>query len=82
MTQNEECGGTYIGVSECTRREEYDGIGGGSKWGVENTAVWGRPFCMPSSPLRIMPWNTACFLQMMEYMLYGPVKIHISFAVI
>ena len=34
MTQNEECGGTYIGVSECTRREEYDGIGGGSKWGV------------------------------------------------
>ena len=34
MTQREECGGTYIGVSECTRREEYDGIGGGAKWGV------------------------------------------------
>ena len=34
MTQRYECGGTYIGVSECTRREEYDGIGGGSKWGV------------------------------------------------
>ena len=34
MTQRHECGGTYIGVSECTRREEYDGIGGGSKWGV------------------------------------------------
>ena len=34
MTQREECGGTYIGVSECTRWEEYDGIGGGSKWGV------------------------------------------------
>ncbi len=34
MTQREECGGTYIGVSECTRREKYDGIGGGSKWSV------------------------------------------------
>ena len=40
MTQREECGGTYIGVSECTRREEYDGIGGGSKWGCRFTAVW------------------------------------------
>ena len=43
MTQREECRGTYIGVSECTRREEYDGIGGGSKWGGENTAVWVAP---------------------------------------
>ena len=33
MTQREECGGTCIGVSECTRREEYDSMGGGSKCG-------------------------------------------------
>ena len=38
----EECGGTYIGVSECTRREEYDGIGGGSKWGFDNTVLTKR----------------------------------------
>ena len=43
MTQREECGGTYIGVSECTRREEYDGIGGGSKWGVSINDGTGSP---------------------------------------
>ena len=43
MTQREECGGTYIGVSECTRREEYDGIGGGSKWGVSIYGSVGSP---------------------------------------
>ena len=43
MTQREECGGTYIGVSECTRREEYDGIGGGSKWGVSIYDGTGSP---------------------------------------
>ena len=35
--------GTYIGVSECTRREEYDGIGGGSKWGVSIHGSVGLP---------------------------------------
>ena len=43
MTQRHECGGTYIGVSECTRREEYDGIGGGSKWGVSIYDGTGSP---------------------------------------
>ena len=43
MTQRHECGGTYIGVSECTRREEYDGIGGGSKWGVSICDGTGSP---------------------------------------
>ena len=43
MTQRHECGGTYIGVSECTRREEYDGIGGGSKWGVSIHGSVGLP---------------------------------------
>ena len=43
MTQRHECGGTYIGVSECTRREEYDGISGGSKWGVSIYGSVGSP---------------------------------------
>ena len=50
MTQREECGGTYIGVSECTRREEYDGIGGGSKWGVSIYGSVGSPLGMTRPP--------------------------------
>ena len=44
MTRRHECGGTYIGVSECTRREEYDGIGGGSKQGCRVTTIRSYPY--------------------------------------
>ena len=53
MTQREECGGTYIGVSECTRREEYDGIGGGSKWGVSICDGTGSPALKSNTQERV-----------------------------